>query len=58
MGFQGALRSGIATHSLGNQIEQVLSNQPITFNKCKETTFPTDYLVISATISIKLSINS
>ena len=51
VGFKGALSSDIATRSLGNQIDQV-------FRNCEEVPFPTDHLVISATILIKSSKDS
>ena len=56
--FKAALRSDIATHSQENQIDQVFSNQPIVFSKCEEPPFPTDHLVISVTIFIKISKDS
>jgi hypothetical protein len=58
IGSKGALSIGIATNSLGNQIDQIFSNQPITFSKCKEVPFSTDHLVILAIILIKLSKDS
>jgi hypothetical protein len=58
MGLKWALRSGKATHSLGNQIDKVLSNKPIIFIKSEEGPFPMNHFVISATISIKSSIDS
>ena len=58
IGFKRVIRSGIAICSLGNQINQVFCNQPIIFSKCEDAPFPTDLLVISATLSIKSSIDN
>jgi hypothetical protein len=54
LGLKGSLDPNTPTHSSGNQIDQIFTNQSITHSYTSIPPFPTDYTLITTTIEKNL----